>query len=353
MLTNRSTLTQFLIEERRRYPDSSGELNALVLDVALACKGISQRIAAGALTDLAGQSGEGPGGEHLDLVANDIFLRTNEWGGQLAGMVSECLDAPHPIPEHYPRGKYLLAFDPLDGSANLDVNVSVGSIFSILRAPEPGEAATEPDFLQRGTEQVAAGYAIYGPATVLVLTVGTGVHAFTLDPKLGEFFLTSQDIRVPEATAEYAVNTSNRRFWEPAIRRYIDECLQGASGPRGKDFNMRWVASLVAEAHRILTRGGVFMSPRDSKDPDRPGRPRLLYEANPIGFLIEQAGGLATTGHEPMLDVEPAGIHQRTPFIFGSRDEVERIVRYHAEQLDDAADDWNPLYSLRGLFRTT
>lgn len=358
MLRERSTLTQFLIEERRRHPESRGDLNSLILDVALACKAISRRIASGALTGVIGKTGtvnvQGEQQQKLDLVANDLFLRATEWGGQVAGMVSEELDEAYPIPRQYPCGKYLLTFDPLDGSSNIDVNVAVGSIFSILRAPVAGERAQPDDFLQPGAEQVAAGYAIYGPSTVLVLTVGTGVHAFTLDPDLGEFFLTSQDIRVPEATAEYAVNTSNQRFWEPAVKRYVDECLQGSTGPRGKDFNMRWVASLVAEAHRILTRGGVFLYPRDSKDPTKEGRLRLLYEANPIGFVIEQAGGLATTGRDRVLDVKPTDLHQRIGFVFGSRDEVQRIARYHEEQADDPEPDtpeaWNPLYGLRGLF---
>lgn len=357
MLTERSTLTQFLIEERRRHPGSSGELNSLILDVALACKAISKRIASGALTGVIGSAGavnvQGEQQQKLDVVANDIFLGANEWGGQLAGMVSEELEEPYSIPAEFPRGKYLLTFDPLDGSSNIDANVSVGSIFSILRAPVPGEEARVEDFLQPGTEQVAAGYAIYGPSTVLVLTVGTGVHAFTLEPNLGEFFLTRQDIEVPETTAEYAVNTSNRRFWEPAIKRYIDECLQGVSGPREKDFNMRWVASLVAEAHRILTRGGVFMYPRDSKNPEKAGRLRLLYEANPIGFLIEQAGGLATTGRERVLEVNPTDLHQRIGLVFGSREEVERITRYHTEPTEEPSDPtahWNPLYGVRGLF---
>lgn len=357
MLTERSTLTQFLIEERRRHPGSSGELNGLILDVALACKAISGRIASGALTGVIGKAGQvNVQGEHqqkLDVVANDIFLGANEWGGHLAGMASEELEEPYPIPPQYPRGKYLLTFDPLDGSSNIDVNVSVGSIFSILRVPVPGAAARTEDFLQPGTEQVAAGYAVYGPSTVLVLSVGTGVHGFTLDPNLGEFFLTQQDIKLPESTAEYAVNSSNRRFWEPAVLRYVDECLQGVDGPREKDFNMRWVASLVAETHRILTRGGVFLYPRDTKDPAKEGRLRLLYEANPIAFLIEQAGGLATTGRERVLDVKPAELHQRVGFIFGCREEVERIERYHAELPVTNAEENHALYGLRGLFRAT
>ncbi|MDP3969830.1 MAG: class 1 fructose-bisphosphatase [Nocardioides sp.] len=357
MLTERSTLAQFLIEERRRHPGSSGELNALILDVALACKAISRRIASGGLTDLIGKQGavnvQGEQQQKLDVVSNDIFTRTTEWGGELAGMASEEMDDVYAIPPEFPRGKYLLTFDPLDGSSNIDVNVSVGSIFSIMRAAAPGQDAVAEDFLQPGTEQVAAGYAIYGPSTLLVLTVGRGVHAFTLDPSLGEFFLTSHDIKIPEAAAEFAVNSSRRRFWEPAITRYIDECLQGVGGPREKDFNMRWVASLVAEAHRILTRGGVFMYPWDSQDPEVDGKLRLLYEVNPIGLLIEQAGGLATTGRERVLDVKPTDLHQRVPFIFGSGEEVGRIIRYHAEQDDDPGDSAervNPLYGLRGLF---
>ena len=360
MLTDRSTLTQFLIEERRRHPESSGELNSLILDVALACKAISKRIATGAITDMLGKAGavnvQGEQQQKLDIVANDIFLRANEWGGQLAGMASEELDDPYPIPAEYPRGKYLLTFDPLDGSSNIDVNVSVGSIFSILRAATPREDAVLEDYLQPGTEQVAAGYAVYGPSTVLVLTVGTGVHAFTLDPDLGEFILTRQDIKVPESTQEYAVNSSNRRFWEPAVLRYVDECQQGVNGPREKDFNRRWVASLVAEAHRILTRGGVFLYPRDTKDRTKEGRLRLLYEANPIAFLIEQAGGLATTGRGRVMEVKPTDLHQRIGFVFGSREEVEVIERYHVEDPGTHQDDGNephPLYGLRGLFRTT
>ncbi|WP_028656387.1 class 1 fructose-bisphosphatase [Nocardioides sp. J54] len=354
MITDRSTLARFLIEERRRHPGSSGELNALILDVALACKAISRRIASGALTGVLGKADavnvQGEQQQKLDVVANGIFLRTTEWGGQVAGMASEELEEPYPIPSAYPRGKYLLAFDPLDGSSNIDVNVSVGSIFSILRAPTPGVDAATADFLQPGSRQVAAGYAIYGPSTLLVLSVGRGVHGFTLDPDLGEFILTHPDITLPATTSEFAVNSSNRRFWERPVGRYIDECLAGVAGPRRKDFNMRWVASLVAETHRILTRGGVFLYPRDTRNPDVQGRLRLLYEANPIAFLIEHAGGLASTGRTRILDIEPTDLHQRVGFIFGCREEVERIVRYH-EEPNDADDISYPLYGLRGLYR--
>jgi fructose-1,6-bisphosphatase I/sedoheptulose-1,7-bisphosphatase len=209
---------------------------------------------------------------------------------------------------------------------------------------------TEADFLQAGTQQVAAGYALYGPTTMLILTVGNGVSGFTLDPTLGEFMLTHPKLKVPEQTQEFAINASNSRFWEAPVKRYVDECMAGKTGPRGKDFNMRWIASMVAEAHRILMRGGVFMYPRDTKDPSKPGRLRLLYEANPIGFIMEQAGGRASTGQVPVLTVKPTGLHQRIGLVFGSKDEVERIERYHAEPVE-LMDHMNPLFSNRSLFR--
>jgi len=354
MFNDRKTLTQFLIEERRHYPSASGDLNSLIHDVALACKAIAKRVAYGALGDALGATAttnvQGETQQKLDVVANELFLRANEWGGLVAGMVSEELAAPYPIPERYPRGKYLLAFDPLDGSSNVDVDASVGSIFSILRAPNPGASAAVGDFLQPGSQQVCAGYAIYGPSTMLVLTVGTGVHGFTLEPELGEFILTHPAIQVPAAASEFAINASNSRFWEPAVKRYVDECLAGSTGPRGKDFNMRWVASLVAELHRILTRGGVFLYPRDTKDAAKAGKLRLLYEANPVAFIIEQAGGLASTGRERVLDVLPDDLHQRIAFIFGAREEIERIEQYHREHNEVESDA--PLYDARGLFRT-
>ncbi len=355
LAANKTTLTQFLIEERRRHPAASGELNALILDVALACKAIAKAVAHGALAGMLGEAGssnsQGEAQLRLDVVASDIFVRSTEWDGSLAGMVSEELEAPYAIPRHYPRGKYLLVFDPLDGSSNIDVNVSVGSIFSILHAPQPGAAAQTADFLQPGTQQVCAGYAIYGPATMLVLTVGTGVHGFTLDPQLAEFILTHPRLAIPEQAREFAINASNARFWEPAVRRYVDECLAGRTGPRGKDFNMRWIASLVAEAHRILMRGGTFLYPRDSRDPAKPGRLRLLYEANPIALIIEQAGGAATTGYQRMLEVAPAALHQRIGFIFGARAEVARIEQYHR---DHNEREYNaPLFGERGLFRAS
>ena len=230
----------------------------------------------------------------------------------------------------------------------------MGSIFSVLRAPQEvvdsGRDVQAGDFLQPGNRQVAAGYALYGPSTMLVLTVGHGVHGFTLDPNLGQFLLTHPDMQIPADTQEFAINVANARYWEPPVKRYVDECLAGKSGERGKDFNMRYVASRVAEAHRILMHGGVFMHPRDTRDPAKPAKLRLLYEANPIGFLIEQAGGRASTGYEPVLQVHPQGIHQRTGFICGSRNEVELIERYHNEKMHNAPLR-SPLFAERGLFR--
>ena len=355
MTTNhRITLTQFLIEERRRFPHASGDFNSLILNVALACKSIARKVAFGVLGGSLGDVGgdinvQGETQKEMDVVSNQVFLEVNEWCGHLAGMASEEMAAPYQIPDCYPKGKYLLVFDPLDGSSNIDVNVSVGSIFSVLRAPNGEQPLTEQDFLQSGAEQVAAGYAVYGPSTMLVLTVGNGVNGFTLDPNLGEFMLTHPSMQVPADTSEFAINASNSRFWEAPVKRYVDECLAGQTGPRRKDFNMRWIASMVAEAHRILMRGGVFLYPRDSKDASKPGRLRLLYEANPIGFIIEQAGGRASTGRQPVLGVQPSSLHQRIGLVFGSRHEVDRIERYHNDL--QPVELHNPLFNERSLFR--
>jgi len=353
MFSKTITLTQFLIEERRRFPQSTGTFNSLILGVALACKVLARKVAQGALSGLHGSVGEiniqGENQQKLDVLANDTFLRCLQWGGYTGGMLSEEMEEPW-INENIGEGDYLLAFDPLDGSSNIDVNVSVGSIFSLLRAPAEKRRTENRDFLQPGTQQLAAGYAIYGPTTMFVLTVGRGVYGFTLDPEIGEFLLTHPQMRIPEQTKEFAINASNSRFWEPPIRRYVEEALAGSKGPREKDFNMRWIASMVAEAHRILTRGGVFMYPRDTKDPSKPGRLRLLYEANPVGMLIEQAGGRASTGVAPVLQVQPESLHQRIGLVFGSREEVERIERYHAEGPEFLETD-TPLFNMRGLFR--
>jgi fructose-1,6-bisphosphatase len=353
MLYGRTTLSKFIIEEQRRL-EGGAELIALVNDIQTACKYIASAVARGALTDARGAGGavnvHGEEQRALDVVANDIMLSSCEWGGYLAGMASEELTEPYVIPAQYPRGRYLLVFDPLDGSSNLDVNVTVGTIFSVLRAPEGVADPTAQDFLQPGTQQVCAGYALYGPTAMIVITLGTGVHGFTLDPEIGAYILTHPNLRIAEETHEFAVNASNQRFWEPPVRRYVEECLAGKSGVRGKDFNMRWIASLVAEVHRILMRGGLFMYPRDTKDPAKPGRLRLLYEANPMAMLIEQAGGAASTGRGRILDVAPVSLHQRVPLILGSRSEVDRLERYHAEYDRGEVAFSSPLFNERSLF---
>jgi fructose-1,6-bisphosphatase I len=327
------SLTQFLIEQQRAHGAITSDLRLLIEVVARACKRISIAIGKGALGNVLGDAGtgnvQGEAQKKLDVLSNEVLLEANEWGGHLAGLASEEMDTVHCIPSEYPKGGYLLLFDPLDGSSNIDVNISVGTIFSVLRCPEGMSGSDEKAFLQPGTKQVAAGYTVFGPSTLLVLTIGDGVHEFTLDREVGSFVLTKRFIRVPEDTQEFAINMSNQRHWEAPVQRYISECLAGKEGPRGKDFNMRWVASMVADVHRILTRGGVFMYPLDAKTRDKGGKLRLMYEANPMSFIIEQAGGASTTGRQRILDLQPTQLHQRVPVILGSKNEVERIASYH------------------------
>jgi fructose-1,6-bisphosphatase I len=328
------TLSRFLIEEQRSKNVISPDLRLLIEVVSRACKAISIAIGKGSLADVLGSAGsdnvQGEVQKKLDVISNEILLEANEWGGHLAGMASEEMELPHAIPNRYPKGEYLLLFDPLDGSSNIDVNVSVGTIFSVLRCPE-GMDPTEQAFLQPGTQQVCAGYAVYGPTTLLVLTLGDGVNVFTLDREFGRFVLTQEDVKIPEETREFAINASNARYWDAPVKRYVDELLAGKDGPRGQDFNMRWVASMVADVHRILSRGGIFMYPIDSKTRDKGGKLRLMYEANPMAMIVEQAGGAATDGRRRILEIQPEKLHQRVPVILGSKREVERVTRYHAE----------------------
>jgi fructose-1,6-bisphosphatase I len=246
-------------------------------------------------------------------------------------MASEEMESIHPIPNRYPKGEYMLLFDPLDGSSNIDVNVSIGTIFSVLKAPDGMGEPTEADFMQAGSKQVAAGYAVYGPQTLLVLTTGNGVNCFTLDREMGSWVLTQRDMQIPAKTKEFSINMSNVRHWYPPVTRYIDELLAGETGPRGSNFNMRWVASMVADVHRILNRGGIFMYPSDKRDTSVPGRLRLMYEANPMAFIVEQAGGAATDGKQRIMDIQPHKLHQRVPVFLGSRDEVALVASYHQE----------------------
>ena len=329
----RISLTQYLVEQQREHGRIQGELRLLIEVVARACKRIAIAVNKGALGDVLGSTDQsnvqGEIVKKLDLIANEVLIEANEWGGHLAAMASEEMDSIHVVPNRYPQGEYLLLFDPLDGSSNIDVNVSIGTIFSVLRKVGHARGVSEEDFLQPGKQQAAAGYCVYGPQTTLVLTLGDGVAMFTLDRETGSWVLTATDVRIPEETKEFAINMSNQRHWAPPVQRYIGECLQGKEGPRGKDFNMRWVASMVADVHRILSRGGVFLYPWDQREPDKPGKLRLMYEANPMAFIVEQAGGLATNGQERILDIVPAKLHQRVSVMLGSAAEVRRVTEYH------------------------
>ncbi len=332
------TLARYLTEEQRNKGVITGDLKLLIEVVSRACQAISIAIGKGGLGGVLGEAGsdniQGEAQKKLDVLSNDILLDANEWGGHLAAMASEEMDLPHLVPHRFPKGEYLLTFDPLDGSSNIDVNVSIGTIFSVLKCPEGADLSTpeaaERAFLQPGTAQVAAGYAVYGPTTLLVLTVGDGVASFTLDREQGQFLLTQENMQIPVETKEFSINMANQRFWEAPVQRYISEMQAGKEGPLGKDYNMRWVGSMVADVHRIMTRGGIFLYPIDSKLRAQGGKLRLMYEANPMAMLIEQAGGTATTGRQRILDIAPEKLHQRVPVILGSKNEVDRITRYHA-----------------------
>jgi fructose-1,6-bisphosphatase I len=331
----RISLTQYLVEEQRLHNTVPAELRLLIEVVARACKTISHAVGKGALGEVLGSAGsenvQGEVQKKLDVLSNEILLEANEWGGHLAAMASEEMETIHLIPNRYPMGEYLLMFDPLDGSSNIDVNVSIGTIFSVLKAPEGMATPTEKDFLQPGVNQVAAGYAVYGPQTVLVLTTGNGVNCFTLDREMGSWVLTQRDMQIPADTKEYAINASNARHWYPPVQRYINELQQGKTGSRGKDFNMRWIASMVADVHRILNRGGIFMYPADAREPDKPGKLRLMYEANPMAFIVEQAGGAATNGTQRIMEIQPESLHQRVAVFLGSKNEVEHVTGYHRD----------------------
>ncbi len=334
-MAKKVSLTQYLVEQQREHGRIPGQLRLLIEVVARACKHIAIAVNKGALGDVMGSADtenvQGEIQKKLDIISNEVLIEANEWGGHLAAMASEEMDSIHVVPNRYPQGEYLLLFDPLDGSSNIDVNVSIGTIFSVLKKVGHHHGVGEQDFLQAGRNQVAAGYCVYGPQTMLVLTVGDGVAMFTLDREMGSWVLTEEDVRIPADTKEFAINMSNQRHWAAPVTRYIDECLLGKDGPRGKDFNMRWVASMVADVHRILTRGGVFLYPWDKREPEKAGKLRLLYEANPMSFLVEQAGGASTNGRQRIMDIVPGKLHERVAVILGSKNEVERATQYHAE----------------------
>ncbi len=329
------SFSRYLVEQQRVDGRIPADLRLLLEVVSRACRSISLSVNKGAIGGVLGattsENVQGEVQKKLDIIANEVLIEANEWGGHLAAMASEEMDSIYLVPNRYPQGEYLLLFDPLDGSSNIDVNVSIGTIFSVLKKPDDSPGVQESDFLQPGSKQVAAGYCVYGPQTTLVLTVGSGVAMFTLDREQGWYVLVEPNMQVPPDTNEFAINMSNLRHWDAPARRYIDECVAGRDGPRAKDFNMRWVGSMVADVHRILTRGGIFLYPRDAREPDKPGKLRLMYEANPMAWLVEQAGGAATDGHRRILDIEPDKLHQRVAVFLGSKNEVERATRYHTE----------------------
>jgi fructose-1,6-bisphosphatase I len=334
-MSKRISLTQYLVEQQRDHGLIPGQLRLLIEVVARACKRIAISVNKGALGEVLGSADtenvQGEVQKKLDVISNEVLIEANEWGGHLAAMASEEMDSIHVVPNRYPQGEYLLLFDPLDGSSNIDVNVSIGTIFSVLRKVEHHPGVSEGDFLQPGRQQAAAGYCVYGPQTTLVLTVGNGVAMFTLDREQGSWVLTEENVRIPEDTKEFAINMSNMRHWDAPVKQYIDECLAGKEGPRGKDFNMRWIASMVADVHRIMSRGGIFMYPWDKREPEKPGKLRLMYEANPMAFLIEQAGGLATNGRQRIMDIAPSKLHERVAVVLGSKNEVQRVTDYHLQ----------------------
>lgn len=335
MKNSHTSLSQFIVEQQRNNPQSADDLSGLINDIASACKKISHLVNRSGISGMGGaadsENVQGEVQKKLDIITNDVMVEHLDWTGHLAAMASEEIEEIIQIPEQYPKGKYLISFDPLDGSSNIDINLSVGTIFSILRCPEGVSEPTVEEFRQKGTEQVCAGFCVYGPTTMMILTTGDGVNGFTLDQDIGEFVLTHPTMMIPEDTAEFAINMSNQRFWEAPVQRYIDECIQGVDGSREKNFNMRWVASMVAEVYRVLTRGGVFLYPLDNKSSTEGGKLRLMYEASPMSFIVEQAGGVSSTGRERIMEIVPEGVHQRVPVILGSKNEVERIISYHQE----------------------
>jgi fructose-1,6-bisphosphatase I len=318
--------------------------------IADSCCAIAEIIAlgplAGSLSASQGQNVDGDTQYALDMRANELII-DELIDAPVAYLTSEELELPVPINQGAPL---YVAIDPLDGSSNIDTNVSVGTIFSVMPM-KCDKGDNESDcFLQKGIHQLAAGYVIYGPQTAMVMTLGEGTHIFILNPDTGEFCLTTACIAIPEDTHEFAINTSNFRRWDGHVKAYIDDCLEGAEGPHEKNYNTRWIASLVAECHRIMVRGGIFLYPGDRREGYRSGRLRLAYECNPIAFLVEQAGGAATTGDERILEIEPTDIHQRAPLIFGSINEVRLLTHYYTEV--HPRQERSQLFGNRGLFRT-
>lgn len=325
MQTNITTLTDYLAQHSQ-----SANINHVIGDISRVATQINRLLRQGALADIQGEAGnqnvQGEEQKKLDVIANDLLMDALTQNTACAGVASEEMD--NAVAANA-GGALLALFDPLDGSSNIDINMPVGTIFSILPYNNQGHTATDADFLQAGTAQLAAGYVLYGTSTVMALTLGNGVAMFSLDTQSNQFVLIQQNISIDADTKEYAVNASNYRHWLPAMQRYVDELVAGKTGARGKDYNMRWVAAMVGDVHRILCRGGVFSYPFDTKDPNKAGKLRLMYEANPMALLIEQAGGKATDATQRILDITPISIHQRVPVVLGAKNEVDYIKQLH------------------------
>ncbi len=326
------TLRQFLINEREKNPPG---LTAAIIDLARATRKLSYLVRRGAIGDVMGTADtdnvQGETQKKLDVISNDILIESLSWSGNWAALASEELEHSIQVPSENEKGAFLCLFDPLDGSSNIDINGSIGTIFSILPCPEGVDKPKDEDFLQAGTAQVSAGFVLYGPSTVMVLTTGHGVNAFTLETGSGDFVLTEENLSVPDVSKEFMVNMSNQRFWAEPMQRYVHECMMGTDSPRGVHFDMRYAGSMVADVYRILINGGIFLYPWDSKDPKKPSKLRLLYEANPMSFIVEQAGGCSSTGTQRIMEIQPDQIHQRCPVVLGSTPEVERVEQYHRE----------------------
>ena len=326
-----TTFKQYLATAKPKGVSIPSGLQELLTAVVNTCSTLSHEVAQGALIGLLGSAGtgnvQGEVQQKLDIIANDLLIEGVKDCKALAGLASEEMELPVPVQG---AGDYLLLFDPLDGSSNIDVNVSIGTIFSILKKQDPQAPLQTSDFLLSGRHQVAAGYVVYGPQTTMALTLGDGVVMFTLNKVTGEFLLIKDVVTISHSTKEFAINMSNMRHWADPVRRYVEECLAGVGGSREKDFNMRWIASMVADVHRVLSRGGVFMYPWDQREPHKPGKLRLMYEANPMSFLVEQAGGVSTNGKELILDLQPTDLHERVSVMLGSKEEIERLRDYHA-----------------------
>ena len=336
-----TTITQFLIEEQRNIPSATGDLTSVINDIVTACKTIASAMRYGALSDgdllgiSATENVQGETQKTLDILANDLFLRRTEFGGHVAGMASEEMESVYQLPDRYPKGRYLLLYDPVDGSSNINENAAIGTIFSILKRPDDASGRPAPEeFLQPGTQQVCAGYAIYGPSCMIVLTTGNGVNGFTLDPLVGEFIISHPRMTIAEDSSRFFINTALTRHWDEPVRRYIADCMAGSDGPIGRDFDYRWSAGVVADVHRVLLDGGIYLNPANAqlREQGLAARLRLLYEVNPMAFIVEQAGGLASTGEARALDVSPREIHERCPLICGSRNEVSLMLSQYLGQ---------------------